>query len=233
MPGKPYKTLFFDLDHTLWDYETSSYETLCELYNHHQLYNRGVPNLERFVVFFKTVNRTLWHLYDHGQITSEVIREERFKQILAKFNVHDQELSGNLSAEYLERCPRKGNLMPHATETLDYLAQRYSLTIITNGFDDVQRIKLQSGNLTSYFDHMVTSQKAGYKKPAKEIFHYALEMNGIKPHEAVMIGDNLATDIAGAKNASIDAVFYNPDSLEYDTSVKHEIRHLNELCTLL
>jgi YjjG family noncanonical pyrimidine nucleotidase len=233
MPGKPYKTLFFDLDHTLWDYETSSYETLCELYTHHQLHKRGVHDLEGFVDFFKDVNRTLWHLYDHGKITSEVIREERFKQILEKFNVHDPELSKNLSAEYLERCPRKGNLMPHATEALDYLAHHYSLTIITNGFDDVQRIKLQAGNLISYFDHIITSQKAGFKKPAKEIFHFALEINQIKSHEAIMIGDNLATDIAGAKNASLDAIFYNPDNLEHETEVKHEIQQLNELCTLL
>ncbi len=228
-----YKTIFFDLDHTLWDYETSSYETLSELYDAHRLVDIGVTSLTGFVDVFRAVNGKLWHLYDHGKITSEVIREERFTQILGHFGVHDQKISTILSGEYLENCPRKSNLMPSVIETLRYLGQRYSLSVITNGFEDIQRIKLQAGNLVSYFDHIVTSQKAGFKKPAKEIFEFALSLNACAPHEAVMVGDNLATDIAGAKNAAVDAIFYNPDKLKHDVEVKYEIHQLDELCTLL
>lgn len=228
-----YKTLFFDLDHTLWDYETNSRDTLLELYEKHKLATRGINTFAVFHENFKMVNSQLWHLYDHGNITSEIIRKERFKQILEKFNSYEVELSLKLSEDYLYICPQKGHLMPHAIETLDYLSSRYSLSVITNGFEDIQAMKLQSGDITSYFDHIITSQKAGSKKPAKEIFHFALDSHGIEANHAVMIGDNLLTDIAGAKNASIDTIFYNPDSIAHTEKVNHEINRLNELCELL
>lgn len=228
-----YTTIFFDLDHTLWDYETNARETLTELYDQHQLHNLGVVTFDEFLKHFKEVNRQLWHLYDHGKITSEVIRNERFKQILEKSGVQNNELSLTLSEQYLNECPRKGHLMPHALEALDYLSERYALTIITNGFEDIQRIKILTSKIESYFDHIVTSQKAGYKKPAPEIFHYAMSMNGIDSTACVMIGDNLLTDIAGAKNAAIDTVLFNPEGVEHEAEVNHEIRSLKELCTLL
>ncbi|MBX2947182.1 MAG: YjjG family noncanonical pyrimidine nucleotidase [Cyclobacteriaceae bacterium] len=228
-----YTTIFFDLDHTLWDYETNARETLIELYNQHQLHNLGVVTFDEFLKHFKEVNRQLWHLYDHGKITSEVIRSERFKQILEKSGIKNNELSLTLSEQYLNECPRKGHLIPHAQETLDYLSDRYALTVITNGFEDIQRIKILTSKIESYFDHIVTSQKAGFKKPAPEIFQYAMNMNGIDSTACIMIGDNLLTDIAGAKNASIDAVLFNPDGVEHEAEVNHEIRSLKELCTLL
>jgi putative hydrolase of the HAD superfamily len=228
-----YTTIFFDLDHTLWDYETSARETLRELYDHYLLNDLGIASFDDFHQQFRTVNQQLWHLYDHGKIGSEVIRAERFKQILAHFNVHEESVSQKLSADYLDLCPRKGNLMPGALQALNYLSKRYRMTVITNGFDDVQRIKLEAGNITQYFNHIITSQKAGYKKPAREIFDFALEENKIEAGAAIMIGDNLATDIAGARNAAIDVIFYNPDRLDHQASVTHEIRHLEELCSLL
>ena len=228
-----YSTLFFDLDHTLWDYETNSRDTLFEIYELNKLSSIGVENFDEFHKQFKKVNDYLWNLYDHGHITSDVIRNERFKQILEKFNAYGEEISVKLSNEYMDISPRKGGLMPHAIETLEYLSEKYRLSLITNGFEDVQRIKLEASNLTSYFDHIITSQKAGYKKPAKEIFHFALSANGIPVHQAVMIGDNLSTDIAGAKNASMDIIFYNPEKIDHQEEVNHEIHSLDELCNLL
>lgn len=228
-----YTTLFFDLDHTLWDYETNSHDTLLEIYENHKLADHGITNFKVFHENFKMVNSQLWHLYDHGKITSEIIRKERFKQILEKFNSYELSLSLKLSEDYLYICPQKGSLMPHAIETLKYLSSRYSLSVITNGFEDIQLMKLRSGNITSYFDHIITSQKAGSKKPAKEIFHFALDSHGIEANHAAMIGDNLLTDIAGAKNASIDTIFYNPDSIAHTEEVNHEIIRLDELCELL
>src|SRR5689334_19568023 len=113
---KQYRCLFFDLDHTLWDYETNSRETLQELFDKHTLLEKGVTDFKSFLEEFKRVNTTLWHLYDHGKIGSEVIREERFKQILEVFHAYDKKLSDEISHEYLFLCPKKGNLMPHATE---------------------------------------------------------------------------------------------------------------------
>jgi putative hydrolase of the HAD superfamily len=231
--GKSYHSIFFDLDHTLWDYETSARETLRELYHQYQLHDLGVSRFDEFHHEFRQVNQQLWHLYDHGKIDSEAIRKERFKQILDKFSIQNEEISLKLSADYLDTCPRKGYLIPGAIETLDYLVERYPLTVITNGFEDIQRIKLEAGNLTGYFKHIITSQKAGYKKPAREIFDFALNQNGISSDQAIMIGDNLVTDIAGAKNASVDVIFFNPDQVIHEVKVKHEITRLDELCSLL
>ena len=105
--------------------------------------------------------------------------------------------------------------------------------IITNGFDEIQSTKLQSSGIEKYFQEVVTAQKAGYKKPAKEIFHYALDKEGILSHQAIMIGDNLITDIGGAKNAAIDAVYLNPTGVSHNENVTYEIRSLNELTTIL
>lgn len=230
---KAYKCVFFDLDHTLWDYETNSQETLQELYHGYGLRAKGVPEFSDFHKQFRKVNEELWNLYDRGLIDSEVIRKERFKKILEPFSAYEEKLSEDISRDYLHICPKKGNLMPHAKEVLDYLVQHYRLTIVTNGFEDIQHQKVTAGKLENYFDHVVTSQKAGHKKPSREIFECALNLSGIKNHEAIMIGDNLITDIGGARNASIDAVFFNAEKISHSETMDHEIHSLHELHTIL
>jgi YjjG family noncanonical pyrimidine nucleotidase len=228
-----YACIFFDLDHTLWDYETNSKETLLELFKAFDLAEKGVQDFEHFLNEFKRVNAELWVLYDTGKIGSEVIRAERFKQILSAFNAFEEKLCAELSYEYLYTCPKKGNLMPNAVSTLDYLSGKYRLSIITNGFEEIQNLKLTAGNLHKYFDHIITSQHAGFKKPSREIFDYTLAKNGIACNQAVMIGDNLVTDIGGARKASIDSVFFNHEQIKHDSEIHVEIHNLKELCELL
>ena len=227
--SKNYKCIFFDLDHTLWDYDSNSKETLFELYHHHDLCARGVHAFDDFFDRFKVVNLSLWDQYDRGQITSDVIRRERFKQILEPFQAFEHTLCETLATEYLASCPKKSKLMPGAIEVLDYLANQYNLTIITNGFEEIQHMKLTAGNLHGYFDHIITSQKAGHRKPAREIFDYALRLNDIECHEAIMIGDNPITDIGGARNALIDTVFFNPEKMSHNAEAHYEISTLEEL----
>ena len=231
--SKPYKCIFFDLDHTLWDYETNSCDTLGEIYTTYRLLDRGVDNVHRFQEQFRVVNTSLWDLYDRGVIDSEVIRKERFKQILEQFGIADQKLIEDISVDYLYSCPKKANLVPRALETLEYLSGFYAMTVVTNGFEEIQNVKLSAGNIHRFFSHVVTSQKAGHKKPSAGIFEYAMQANGVKPEEVVMIGDNLLTDIAGALNASIDAVFFNPARISHAVAVKHEINCLSELQKIL
>jgi YjjG family noncanonical pyrimidine nucleotidase len=233
MSVKKYKCIFFDLDHTLWDYETNSRETLSELYFSYDLHNKGVFNLETFQQQFKEVNTDLWDLFDRGIITSEVIRKERFKRILGYFHAYDAKLCEDLSTDYLYNCPKKGNLMPHAVDVLEYLAGHYALTLVTNGFEEIQNVKLTAGNLHRFFNHIITSQKAGHRKPSREIFDYAMNANAIKCCDAVMIGDNLVTDIGGARNASIDTIFFNPEKINHSSEVSHEISCLSELPRIL
>jgi putative hydrolase of the HAD superfamily len=212
-----YKCVFFDLDHTLWDYDTNAKETLHELYVTYDLPGRGIDDFEKFFTTFKVVNVKLWDLYDRGVITSDIIRQERFKQILEPFNAFEHSLCETLTTDYL---------MPGTIDTLEYLADHYNLTIITNGFEEIQHMKLCAGKLQHYFDHVITSQKAGHRKPARQIFDYALKLNNIGSTEAIMIGDNPVTDIGGARNASIDAVLFNPEKMKYDVVAHYEISAL-------
>lgn len=228
-----YKCIFFDLDHTLWDYETNSQDTLHDLYAHFELAGRGVPSVPHLCDVFRETNLRLWDLYDRGEANAEVIREQRFLQVLAAFDITDPQLAEQISAEYLRTCPARTKLMPHALEVLTYLAERYRLTIVTNGFEDVQRIKMAAGNLNDFFDHVITSQKAGYKKPARQIFDYALAQNNMGAHEVIMVGDNLMTDIGGARNVAIDTAYFNPDKTQHAETVTYEVNCLKELRTFL
>jgi YjjG family noncanonical pyrimidine nucleotidase len=231
--SKKYKCIFFDLDHTLWDYETNAKETLVELYREFNLEAKGVTDAESFYQQFKKVNLALWDLYDRELASQQYIRIERFKRILDHFSSYHEKLSNDLSDEYLSRCPTKSNLMPYANEVLEYLSSNYRLTVVTNGFEEIQNVKLSSGNLHRFFDHIITSQKAGYRKPSQKIFEYAMEANGVKCCDVVMIGDNLVTDVGGARSASIDTIFFNPEKITHTSKMDHEISCLSELKKIL
>jgi putative hydrolase of the HAD superfamily len=228
-----YKCILFDLDHTLWDFETNSALTLAELYETHQLQKRGIKQFADFKKVFSKINTDLWNRYDAGLINRDEIRFHRFRTILSHFGIADEKLSMTLSDEYVLQSPQKGNLMPNAIESLEYLALRYYMTIITNGFEEIQGTKLASSGITHYFKSVVTSARAGYKKPAREIFDFALAESGFTHQQAVMIGDNLQTDIGGARNANVDAIYFNPDRLAHTETVTHEIYDLKQLIEIL
>lgn len=229
---KSYRCILFDLDHTLWDYETNSAETLRELFAHHRLEEKGL-GLPSFLETFVTVNTALWEQYDTGKIGRDVIRFERFHGILQKLGINDYELSLKLSDDYVMESPKKGGLMPHAMETLDYLHTKYPMVIVTNGFEEIQSTKISSSGIHGYFKSVVTSARAGYKKPAREIFEFALAEHGFTTADAIMIGDNLLTDIGGAHNASLDTVFYNPNRIKHQEKPLHEIHSLKQLMSIL
>jgi YjjG family noncanonical pyrimidine nucleotidase len=230
---KSYRCILFDLDHTLWDYETNSTETLEELFHHHKLSETGMPSLPDFLKTFETVNTRLWTLYDIGQIHRDVIRYDRFHKIMLEMGVDNYELSLTLSNDYVDRSPKKGALMPNAIEVLDYLQSKYPMTIVTNGFDEIQSVKMASSGITSYFKSVVTSARAGHKKPSKEIFEFALAESGFTAAETIMIGDNLLTDIGGARNASLDTVYFNPNKIPHQEKTEFEISDLKELLNIL
>ena len=228
-----YTTIFFDLDHTLWDYDTNSAETLNDLYHHFDLQKRGIESPQKFVDGFIRVNTHLWDQYDRGVIHRDVIRYERFHRVLQPLGVVDYDMSLQLSNDYVALSPKKKKLLPHAQKTLDHLSEKYEMIIITNGFDEVQFTKLESSGIRHYFKDVVTSERAGYKKPAVEIFNFALQNNNCTQQETIMIGDNLSTDIAGARNAEIDTIYFNPAKNPHTEKVNHEIHSLDQLISLL
>jgi putative hydrolase of the HAD superfamily len=228
-----YKHIFFDLDHTLWDFEKASEETLTDLYKEHQLANFGVE-LQPFLKTFAQVNASLWSKYNVGKITRDEIREERFQLILSGLGVDPKPLYKPLSKEYLTMCPTKSYVLPYTFEVLNHLKnEEYQLHILTNGFEDVQNTKLKASGLDSYFDVVVTSDHTGYKKPDPRIFEYALKQVDAKVRDCIMIGDGLDTDIIGAQNVAMDHVFYNQKAKKHSLHVTYEVNCLSEIKKIL
>lgn len=226
---KKYKAIFFDLDHTLWDFELNSHEAIAELYMQHELSNKGINDFTEFIKVYKKVNHEMWDDYHHNRISKEALRFGRFSRALKSFNINDDGLAENLSIQYLEICPVKTNLFPNTLTVLDYLKQHYDLHIITNGFKEVQYLKIRNSGLEKYFSKIHISEEIGFKKPEPEIFLHAVKTAGTIPEKCIMIGDNLDTDIKGASNAGIDHVFFNPEGVLFQQSVMKEIRSLDEL----
>lgn len=226
------KHIFFDLDHTLWDFNKNSKETLAELYTELNLSNY-LPSFIDFYNKYLEVNDALWDLYRKNMISKEVLRTVRFLNTFKYFNFFNSELAETLGNEYVARSPHKSNLFEGCHEVLIQLKLKYTLHIITNGFEEVQLIKLRSANLTQYFSHIITSEMAGVTKPNPQIFEHALNAAKAKPDESIMIGDNFEVDCVGAEKLGIKAVFFNPHNIKHSESVSFEIRHLKDLMTLL
>ena len=233
MSNKAYKHLFFDLDHTLWDFETNSIQTLGELYVELQLDRRGVPSFEKFHQTYLPVNSQYWARYHHKLMTKEELRVGRFLETLRRLHVDDLELARKLAYLYTERSPFKTALFPDAMEVLDYLSPRYQLHIITNGFSEVQDVKIRESKLDVYFRHVFVSERVGHQKPESQMFLHALEVTGAGVQESLMIGDNMATDIMGAKSVGMDQVFFNPNKKSARDKATYEINTLSELKNFL
>lgn len=229
-----YKHLFFDLDHTLWDFDRNSAESICELYDAFRLSEIGVESADVFNRHFITINRQLWADFDNNRISHSDIRYRRFRMVMEAIGIDNYSLCDDMNEKYLQLLPRKVHLMESAIELLDYLKDRYVLHIITNGFDEIQALKMASSGLTDYFQHIITNQKAEAKKPDPRIFKFALDVSGASVNESLMIGDNYDADVRGALNAGMDVVYYNVANLPVDASVPtYEIRHLKELMAIL
>ncbi len=233
MSQRRYRHVFFDLDHTLWDFDNNSSETLRHLFDFFNLQQLKLFTLEQFLQAFHLVNRQLWSAFDQGKVDKSYIRGERFHIISQYLKISPNILPENLGDLYLSMCPSKPHVMPYAREVLHYLKNNYHLHVITNGFNDVQSIKINSSKLSDFFIHIITADSCGYQKPHRRIFEHALELTAAEKDECVMIGDNLDTDISGARNAGIDQVFYNPYKLSHEQEVTYEIDCLSKIKNIL
>ncbi len=207
-----YNHIFFDLDRTLWDFESNSHDALFDIVNKYRLINI-VNNFESFISIYQKHNVKMWEDYREKRIEKSILRWKRFYLPLLEFGIDDIELAKKIGEDYVVISPQKKKLFPFVHEVLQYLHKNYQMHIITNGFEEVQHIKLKRSELDGYFKNIVTSEMVGVQKPAKEIFAYALEMSGANKSESIMIGDDIDTDIAGAKYYGIDQIFFNPDNL--------------------
>jgi putative hydrolase of the HAD superfamily len=228
-----YIHLFFDLDHTLWDFESSARFTFKDMFQHFMLASLGVPDAEHFASTYHHHNNRLWALYREGKLEKEVLRSLRFSDTLFDYGVDNQNLSEELSDYYLYHAPRNVFLFPDAIEVLHQLHKKYSLHLITNGFAEVQTIKLQESGLKPYFKSIITSEEAGVKKPDPQIFLLALLKAGAIADHSLMIGDDIDVDIAGARNVGMDQVYFNPEGNGTNGKATLEISSLKELLLYL
>ena len=224
-----YQHLFFDLDHTLWDYNRNVQESLQELFDLYRLPELGVATINDFYNAFTTVNFDLWKLFNGGEIDKENLRKERFKRIFEHLGANAFSIPLDIEDEFIRRTSSKPHLFPHSTETLTYLQGKYELHIITNGFNESQAMKMSASGLTSYFDLIVTSDTMGHRKPDKRIFEYAMDKLDTDPSACLMIGDNPDSDILGAQNAGMDQVLFNPLNIPCALTPTYTIASLQEL----
>lgn len=230
---KKYTTLFFDLDHTLWDFDANSKEALEEIYVHQRLQRRGIPSFNEFLNEYYKINDQMWALYRRDAITKDQLRTDRFFNTLLKFNIEDRFLATEMGDYYVNTSPHKTNLFEGCHDVLRELSQKYEMHIITNGFDEVQHIKIEKSRLDEYFDQVITSEIAGSKKPDSRIFEYTLDITQTSKEEGLMIGDGIETDIFGARNFGMDQVYFNPNKNSQPVEATYEISQLSELLDLL
>jgi putative hydrolase of the HAD superfamily len=220
------------LDNTLWDFKSNAIEAFREIFDHHQLWQM-IPDFDEFISTFTFYNEQLWAKYRQGHIKKEPLRVERFTLTLSRLGISDSNLSELISNAYLELVPQKSNLIKDAHEVLNYLKSKYRLFILTNGFRETQRNKLINSGIQHCFNGMITSEDAGWSKPDRRIFEYALKSFNAKKPESVMIGDDLHVDIEGAKNFGMDQVFFNRKMISHEVKTTCEINELKELMLIL
>jgi putative hydrolase of the HAD superfamily len=230
-----YKHIFFDLDHTLWDFDANAKDTLQQLHLDLKLADRGIHDFELFYKNYLLHNDKLWTRYRKGFIKQEELRVKRMWLCLLDFKIADDELAREMNDLFLQLLSTRTVLFPHTIEILQYLKdKKYYIHLITNGFEDVQHRKLESSGIKAFFQEVVTSERSNSLKPNKEIFEFAMDKSGANISNSIMIGDSLEVDIAGAMNIGMDQVHANFRN-EQDDKIKptYTITSLKELEEIL
>lgn len=217
--------VFFDLDHTLWDFDKNSEMTFD------RIFKTRFPEIkvQDFIEKYAPINQECWKLYQHDKITHQELRYNRLKFSFDALNVEisDEDID-QISEDYIEFLTDNNHLFDGAIEVLEYLKPKYKLHIITNGFAKVQDKKINNAALADYFSTITNSELAGVKKPNSIIFDYAIKVSNASKKTSVMIGDCLDADVNGALNAGLDAIFFNEKKIEAPVNIK-QINHLLEL----
>ena len=217
--------VFFDLDHTLWDFEKNSALAFEAVFKMQDI----AVDMAEFLKYYVPINREYWERYRKDEISQKQLRYGRLKDSfdLINYTISD-DLVELLSVEYIHYLPKFNHLFDGTIEILDYLKPKYNLHIITNGFAEIQGNKLDNSYISHYFKTITNSEMAGVKKPNALIFDYALKLANTKKENSIMIGDCIEADVQGALDAGLDAVFFNENKIQVPIYIK-QINHLLEL----
>ena len=211
--------IFFDLDHTLWDFETNSERCLQQLMIDFQLAEKYNLTHEKFYKKYVKLNHFYWELYSQNKIDKEELRYIRFYKALIQFGIDDMSLSKEIAVAYTRECPKLGALINGAKEVVELLvANGKEINLITNGFKEIQHIKLASCGLDKYVTRMITSEQVGHQKPHKKTFQYAMDQVGCnEATSCLMIGDNWRADVQGARDFGMSAIWISKEDMKDST----------------
>lgn len=225
-----YQHIFFDLDNTLWDFDKSSmlaFEKVFELFD---LIDYGIPSAKEFHKTYFIYNNMLWEEYRRGTIDKEFLKNERFRLPLEDYGIYDENLAHDLGESYTDFAARMVALVPNTMEILNYLKEKdYKIHLITNGFLEVQNIKMQASGLDKMIDETFVSEVVGFKKPDHRIFYHAMEKVGGTIENCVMIGDDLSVDIIPAKEIGMTHIYFNRKNHTHNEKLDYEIKDLLEI----
>jgi YjjG family noncanonical pyrimidine nucleotidase len=224
------KHIFFDLDHTLWDFEKNSALAFEKIFQELKF----SIDTQQFMDIYNPINVAYWKLYERNEIDQEALRVNRLKDAFEaiNFEVTLEEINA-ISHLFIEYLTSNNHLIEGTIETLDYLKDNYELHIITNGFSFVQEVKLQKSNLDKYFVTITNSELAGHKKPHENIFQYALSLANASKNQSIMIGDSIEADVLGAINFGMKAVYFNPENETVSHNQIIQIQKLIQLKNIL
>lgn len=198
--------VFFDLDHTLWDFDRNSSLAFARVF---AKYDISLP-LENFLREYEPINLVYWKKYRDGHINKEALRRGRLADAFAVFDLRfPVEIIDDLASCYIEELPVDNHLFDNTHEILEYLSIKYRLHIITNGFREVQHLKLKNSGINQFFQTVTTSEEVGFKKPHPSVFRAALQKASAAAESSVMIGDNLEADILGAQGVGMHSLYFN------------------------
>ena len=238
---KKYKAVFLDWDDTIGDFHGAADLALAQMYEKYQL-DRYFASLDEFVGLYKPHNLELWAKYGEDKVTKEYLSLDRFLFPLMHGSLYPNgetaqviRLAMTMSDDFLALTTAHFSLLPGAEEIVRYLAEKYPLTIVTNGFIEVQYEKFDKSGLRDCFAHIVLSEEVGCQKPNPRIFEEALRMNGLQAEDVVMLGDSWNSDIQGAINAGIDQIWIRKsnDPLPEGQSATYLVQSLSEVMEIL
>lgn len=234
---KKYAHLFFDLDHTLWDFEANAQHTMRQIFDSLSLQQMGISDFHSFYEKYSYHNNRLWERYRNGHMKQEELRWKRVWHTLLEFKIGEEKLAKQISTLFLDGLPERTILFPQTIEVLDVLKSKgYNMHLITNGFDEVQQKKVNYSGLAPYFGKIITSETSNSLKPHPEIFHFAFKETNAQPQTSMMIGDNIEADIFGAAQVGMDHIWVNhlgETPTNPPVEIQFEVKSLSGLLEIL